>query len=72
MENAIFIRDDLKLKSISATAANNKKKISNDTTATKPPSLVTANQVAHQLLANSRGKSYCSKLLNLRTESREA
>ena len=32
------------------------RKISNDTTASKPPSLVTANQVAHQLLVNGRGK----------------
>ena len=31
-------------------------KISNDPTASKPPCLVTANQVAHQLLVNGRGE----------------
>ena len=40
--------------------------ISNDTTALKPPCLVTANQVAHQLLVNGRGemptKHKCPKL----------
>ena len=40
--------------------------ISNDTTASKPPCLVTANQVAHQLLVNGRGemptKPKCPKL----------
>ena len=30
------------------------RKISNDSTASKPPCMVTANQVAHQLLVNSR------------------
>ena len=41
-------------------------KISNDPTASKPPCLVTANQVAHQLLVKSRGemptKPKCPKL----------
>ena len=32
------------------------RKISNDPTASKPPCLVTANQVAHQLLVNGRGE----------------
>ena len=32
------------------------RKISNDHTASKPPCLVTANQVAHQLLVNGRGE----------------
>ena len=42
------------------------RKISNDPTAPKPPCLVTANQVAHQLLVNGRGemptKPKCPKL----------
>ena len=42
------------------------RKISNDTRSPKPPCLVTANQVTHQLLANGRGemptKSNCPKL----------
>ena len=32
------------------------RKISNDPTASKPPYLITANQVAHQLLVNGRGE----------------
>ena len=43
--------------------------ISNDTTASKPPCLVTANQVAHQLLVNGRGemptKPKCPKLFTI-------
>ena len=42
------------------------RKISNDPTVSKPPCLVTANQVAHQLLVNGRGdmptKPKCPKL----------
>ena len=42
------------------------RKISNDPTASKPPYLVTANQVVHQLLVNGRGemptKTKCHKL----------
>ena len=42
------------------------RKISNDPTASNPPCLVTANQVAHQLLVNCRGevptKPKCPKL----------
>ena len=42
------------------------RKISNDSTASKPPCLITANQVAHQLLVNGREemptKPKCPKL----------
>ena len=42
------------------------RKISKDPTASKPPCLVTTNQVAHQLLVNGRGemptKPKCPKL----------
>ena len=38
------------------TARKRIRKISNDHTASKPPCLVTANQVAHQLLINGRGE----------------
>ena len=45
------------------------RKISNDLRAPKPPCLVTANQVAHQLLINGRGemptKPKCSKLSSI-------
>ena len=46
--------------------------ISNDLTASKPPCLVTANQVAHQLLVNVRGemptKPKCPKLSAIRED----
>ena len=58
--------------SISWVTGNSRKvcqiirKISNDPIAPKPPCLVTANQVAHQLLVNGRGeiptKPKCPKL----------
>ena len=50
----------------SRTAWQTIRNISNDHTASKPPCLVTANQVAHQLLVNGRGemptKLKCPKL----------
>ena len=40
----------------SREACQTTRNISNDSTASKPPCLVTTNQVAHQLLVNGRGK----------------